>query len=355
MFYDNPDLCFVSQAIIQPFGVHFWPPVHDIFKAGFRHGHNNTFFLRRLMESLKTEQLRKTLPKALEDVRRDLGGILSNGNKSAITSAPDIWRTVFKQNARLTFCDEVVDDPKLFDRCAQDIGTLLHTYSHYNVLFSWLPAPSYIKRRLARWDLVKLVTQMLDKRIKENTPLVDDALQTLINNRDNRDHIIEYFVSILFISTTNGHVIAGSLLNIMAIHPDWQEKIYQEIKAAVQTHAKFQEGTLAERLSALPLEAWESSFPTINMCLKESIRMWTSFSVTRLNTSSKPIPIPNTDEVIPPKTFVIYNSTEVQYDENLYPQPTKFDPERYLEGREEFKKETYGCKFCALTKTLFKP
>ncbi|KAJ9605934.1 hypothetical protein H2200_009783 [Cladophialophora chaetospira] len=342
MFYDNPNLCFVSQAIIQPFGVHFWPPVHAIFKGGFHSGHHNTFFLRRLMELLKTEELRKVLPKALNDARLDLGDLLGSGSKSSITSAPDIWRTVFKQNARLTFCDEVVDSSELFERCAQDIGTLLHTYSHYNVLFNWLPAPSYIKRRLARWDLVRLVTKMVNKRIQENTPSKDDPLQKLINNRDNKDHVIEFFVSILFIATTNGHVIAGQLLNIMAIHPEWQEKIYQEIKTAVQTHGKFQEGTLAEKLSLIPLEAWETSFPTINMVLKETIRMWTSFSVTRLNTSSEAIPIPNTDQVIPAKTFVIYNSTEVNFDDKLYPNPTKFDPERYTEAREEFKQETYG-------------
>ncbi|OCT49994.1 putative Cytochrome P450 oxidoreductase [Cladophialophora carrionii] len=342
MFYDNPDLCFVSQAIIQPFGVHFLPPVHAIFKAGFHSGHNNTFFLRRLMGLMKTEELKKVLPNALSDVHGDLESLVSNGQKSSVTSAPDIWRTVFKQNARLTFCDEVVDDAKLFERCAEDVGTLLHTYSHYNVLFSWLPAPSYIKRRLARRDLVQLVTQMVNQRIKENTPSKDDPLQRLINNRDNKEHIIEFFVSILFISTTNGHAIAGQLLNIMAIHPEWQEKIYQEIKAAVQAHGKFQEGTLAEKLRLLPLEAWETSFPTINMCLKETIRMWTSFTVTRLNTSSKPIPIPDTDEVVPAKTFVIYNSTEVNFSEKLYPNPTKFDPERYNEHREEFKKETYG-------------
>ena len=68
--------------------------------------------------------------------------------------------------------------------------------------------------------------------------------------------------------------------------------------------------------------------------MKDAIRMWTSFPVTRLNTSKKAVPIPGTDEVIPANTFVIYNSTKVNFNEELYPNRRKFDPERYLEARE---------------------
>ena len=72
--------------------------------------------------------------------------------------------------------------------------------------------------------------------------------------------------------------------------------------------------------------------------------MWLSISAARRNVSGKPIPIPGTDEVIPDGTFAIYNTTEVHFDDRFYPDPTKFDPTRHLEGREEYKQDIYTCK-----------
>lgn len=343
VFFDTPSLDFVSGAIILPFGIHFWPPIHDIFKPGFAKGVNNTYFLRRLADSMTSKQLNKYFPRMLKETRDGYDYLLRNNPKRVIKPT-EIWRTVFRQNCRLVFSDEVVDNADLAAVCGTSVDNLLHTFSHYNVPFPWLPSPSYIKRRLARYRLLKVTTAVVDKRIASESPSVDDPLQTAIENGDKREHMIEYFTSVMFISTTNAHAIAGQILNIMAIHTDWQEKIYQEIVAAADVHSKDKTAPLVDRLGAIPLEAWENSFPSFELCLTETIRMWTSFGVTRLNTSPDTIPIPGSDEVVPGNTFVIYNSTEVNFSEKLYPNPTKFDPERFTEGREEFKQEPYGCQ-----------
>ncbi|KAL2195267.1 putative cytochrome P450 oxidoreductase [Corynascus similis CBS 632.67] len=343
MFYDHPALDFVSGAIILPFGVHFWPPIHDIFKPGLHSGRNNTFFLRRMADLMKTEPLAKYFPDLLQDARDGVEALLLN-NPKAVTKPPEIWRAVFRQNVRLLFSSQVANNPNLFRRAATNVDTLLHTVSHWNVLYSWLPAPSYIRRRLARRELVKLATEVVDERLKRGGCHLDDPIQQLIENGDKREHMIEFFVSVMFISTTNAHVIAGQLLNIMAIHPEWQEKVYKELKAVGDAHSHNRDLPLVDKLARVPMEVWEStaSFPTFDLVLKETIRMWTSFGVTRLNTSSEPIPIPGSDEVVPGNTFVIYNSSEVNFSEELYPNPTKFDPERFTEGREEFRKQPYG-------------
>jgi len=343
MFYDHPDLDFVSGAIILPFGIHFWPPIHDIFKPGFAKGINNTFFLRRMSELMKTDQIAAKFPNLLKEARSTLEDLLIQ-NPSGVTRPPEVWKAVFRQNVRLLFSDQVVEDPKLSEIATTNVDTLLHTVSHYNVLFPWLPAPSYIKRRRARRALVNMVTDLLRQRSQPGSPRRDDPIQQLLDNGDDMANITEFFASVMFISTTNAHVIAGQMLNIMAIHPEWQDKIFAEIKAAADAHSRAKHAPLVDRLSTMPLEAWETSFPVLELCLKECIRMWTSFSVTRLNTSPNAIPIPGSNEVIPGNTFVIYNSTEVNFSEKLYPNPTKFDPERFLEGRQEYNQETYGCK-----------
>ncbi|KAK4495529.1 hypothetical protein PRZ48_013861 [Zasmidium cellare] len=285
------------------------------------------------------------MPKSQSDARKDLESIIGD-QASGVVSSPDVWKTIFKQNARLTFNDEVVEDAALFEECSGAVDVLLHTYSAFNAMFPWLPEPAWIRRRMARRRLVRLVRKMVDQRIRENRKnpeRPDDPLQRLLDNGDPYESVVEFFVSSLFISTTNAHAIAGQMLNIMAVHPDWQQKIYDELREAIDsTKAKFVGGTMVDQLDHLPLEAWESKLPTMALCVRETIRMWTSFSVTRLNTSDQEIAIPDTHYVIPPKTFVIYNSTEVNFSEKLYPNPTEYDPSRFLEGREEFKREHFG-------------
>jgi sterol 14-demethylase len=173
---------------------------------------------------------------------------------------------------------------------------------------------------------------------------IDDALQTLINAGDSKDYITNFMISMLFIAGANSGVISGSMLNIVAHHPDWQEKIYQEIKASASKYAKNQNASLVDQLDSLPLEGWEKMSASIDLCYTEAIRMWVAFPMGRFNDTSNAIPIPGTDEVIPPGSFACYNTGDVHYSEKLYPNPMKWEPERWLEVREEFKQEAYGCE-----------
>jgi sterol 14-demethylase len=346
LFYENPNLDLVSGAMLLPWGVHFWPPVHDIFRAGYAKGINNTYFLRRLMDFQTTTHLSNYFPRLRNDTRQGLEALMVD-NSRAVMTPPSIWRLIFNQNNRLLVTDQIVDDPKLKARVHAAGDTLLHTYSPFNVQLPWLPSPSWLKRRLARVALERLAAELIDKRMKPGGPRYEDALQTMIDRGDRRDWIIEYCTSIIFIASTNAGVIAGQMLNIMAIYPEWQEKILQEIKAAVAAHSKDKTAPLVDQLSYIPMEVWENGFSTLYLCLKETMRMWVSFNASRMNTSTDPILIPGSDEVIPGNTFVVYNTTQCNFNPELYPNPTKFDPERHMEGRQEYMKEPNGCKYFA--------
>lgn len=348
MFFDHPQLTFVKGQFIRAMGVHFWPPVHDIFKPGFHNSRANTYFLRRLFELQKTEHLSRYLPRMLNDARVGLR-TLAGGPNGVTNTSDSFWRTIFTQDCRLLCADEMADNPKLFESSSYSARTLLHTFTHYTVHFPWLLTPKYLKRRYMRYRLWSNVKTIAEKRMNRKTPSMDDPVQALINNGDPKDFVIEFFTSALFIAPANSSIIAGKLISFLAMRTDLQDKIYEEIRSVAEAHSGKYGGDdsasdLVEQLGSIPLEAWESSFPTIGLCLKEAIRMWTSFSMVRFNESEKPIPIPGSDEVVPGKTFVCYNSTEVNFSEKLYPGANYFDPDRFTEGREEFKQESYGCK-----------
>lgn len=84
-----------------------------------------------------------------------------------------------------------------------------------------------------------------------------------------------------------------------------------EINAVCDKYAPldaFHPETLVERLSHVPLEAWDNmggpegnSFPVVDMCLRETVRLHMQGAMLRRNMSGKPVVIPGTkaNESIP--------------------------------------------------------
>ena len=349
MFYEHPNLDLVTAQILLCFGTHFWPPIHEIFSPTGNRIRNNTHFLRTLLGFMKTAKLERCLPSLIKDARTEYEELLPK-NPSGVVNSPELWRTIFRQNARLFLADDIANDPKLFERACSHLDVTLHTFTPFYALCHWLPEPGMIRRRLARRGMQRITRELYQSRMKNGTIYKDDPLQTMIDNGDSEDYITEFCVSAAFITTTNAHIIVAQMVNTMAIHTDWQEKVYREIVAAANRHSRDKEALLVDRLSSIPLSTWETAFPSLELCLEEVVRVWTSFASGRYNASPEPIPIPGSDEVIPGYTFAVYNSTELNFNEKLYPRPTKFDPMRFTEGRQEYKQEPHGCK--CLTQTL---
>jgi cytochrome P450 len=344
MFFEHPNLDFVAGQQLLSFGLHFWPPIHEIFHPVGNRARNNTHFLKTLIGLLKTSRIERVLPGLIQDARSDFESLLPN-NPSGVVNSPELWRIVFKQNTRLFFADDFANDPALFKKTAGYLDTLLHSYSPFYAFCHWIPEPSMIKRRIARMGLQRVTRNLYLERKKYGTLYKDDALQTMIDNNDPYAYIDEFCVSASFITTTNAHIIIAQMVNTMAVHEGWQEKVYKEIVAAADKHSKTSDAPLVDRLRSIPLSTWETSFPSLELCLYEVIRVWTSFAVGRYNVSPDPIPIPGSNEVIPGHTFAVYNSTELNFNDKLFPEPWKFDPLRFTEGREEFRKEVHGCEF----------
>lgn len=317
--------------------------VHDIWKGTGSSG--RTYAQRRLLDLQRSDLLTKRLPKVTQDAREAFEA-MANIPSGVTNPSKACYRIVVKQGTRVVGADEISDDPKQLEALLKYMPILQFTSSLHLLAFPWLSYfdKSYWARKYGRWGVTSLVKPLVEKRMAKGAPRVDDALQTLIDSGDSKDYITNFMISMLFIAGANAGVISGSMLNIVAHHPDWQEKIYNEIKASSEAHCKNKEAPLVEQLDSLPLEAWEKMSASIDRCYTEAIRMWVAFPMGRFNDTPNAIPIPGTEEVIPSGSFACYNTIDVHYNENLYPNPMKWDPERWNEDRQEFKKEAYGCE-----------
>lgn len=62
---------------------------------------------------------------------------------------------------------------------------------------------------------------------------------------------------------------------------------------------------MLQALQHLSIGAWETSFPSIDLALRESIRLNMAGVSFRLNVGSQDVGIGDSDEVIPPKVYAV--------------------------------------------------
>lgn len=119
-------------------------------------------------------------------------------------------------------------------------------------------------------------------------------------------------------------------------------RVREEVDASVAKHRSYPDQPAAEALGNLTIDDWESEFPLIDLCLRESIRLGMPGSSFRKNVTGHDIKIDGSDEVIPNGAFAAYQIDDVHMNKDIYTDPQKFDPGRYLEGRAEDKKVHFG-------------
>ncbi|KAH6722844.1 putative cytochrome P450 [Leptodontidium sp. MPI-SDFR-AT-0119] len=305
---------------------------------------NKSYAQRNVLSAQKTAELTKRLPNVTRDARLAFEAVAKPPYNGIANPAHLCCVLTWMQGTRVFGCDEIIDDPKLRAQLLTYLPILQRTSSCHLLAFPWASyfSISYWKRQYGRWGMRQLVTPIVNKRMAYGAEKIDDPIGTMIDNGDSADYIINYLISMIFISSANGCVISGAMLYCMAHHQDWQEKVYNEIKAVANAVAKDKSASLIDQLDSLSVKDWENMSASLDLCYKECIRMWVAFPMGRMNEGTTDIKIPGTNEIIPAGGLACYNTIDVHYNEKLYPQPLKWDPARFGEGRKEMEQEAYG-------------
>jgi cytochrome P450 len=293
-------------------------------------------FNRRMAWSQKTDQLQKILPTVVADAR---GGIeaISQDLESRTNPFDSIYRLVFKLTIRLVGAKELAEDPILRRKFEGYFTMLDETAGPLSAMFPRFPWPSMIKRFYAGARMYMILDQIVKKR-KQLSERVDDPLQNLLERNDSMTEIVYFVTGALFAGQLNTGVNAAYVLCYLATSPAWLENIRTEVEvAAAKYGTKETNASLLDKLSSLSLEAWESEFPLIQLCLRDSIRLNMPGVFFRKNLSNRPIPTGHGNEVIPPGSFPIYHVADAHRDPEVWAEPNKWDPARYLPDRAEDK------------------
>ncbi|PFH47416.1 hypothetical protein AMATHDRAFT_67760 [Amanita thiersii Skay4041] len=190
---------------------------------------------------------------------------------------------------------------------------------------SFLPGAGF-KRKAAEWrnwmiDFVEIPFAAAQKEIEEGVAHPSFTSHYLDNNNQSQvsaegmQNIKEISATIF---TAGAHTTASLLLSltlVMILYPDVQRKIHEELDRVIG-HGR------------LPDWEDEESLPYLKATIKETLR-WKPIT---------PVAIPHSvidDDVyngyhIPKGSTVIGNTWAMLYNEEVYPNPTEFRPERFL-------------------------
>jgi len=136
----------------------------------------------------------------------------------------------------------------------------------------------------------------------------------------------------LFAGQLNSGINAAWVLTYLAHLPEARERAFREVEAVVDRHSPLASDLpFIERLADLPHEVWENDFTFLEACLNESIRLNLNGSAFRKNISRDSIPLPGTNEEIPPNFYVTYPIADIHRNQQVYPDPAKYDPYRFVD------------------------
>lgn len=115
----------------------------------------------------------------------------------------------------------------------------------------------------------------------------------------------QFIIGALFAGLINTGVNAAWILCFLGQNEHWQGKVRQEINTAIMERRLSEHESAADTLSRFTIDDWEKSFPTVDLCLRESIRLTMPGSMIRKNIGGKNIDILGSNEIIPKDAFAV--------------------------------------------------
>lgn len=120
----------------------------------------------------------------------------------------------------------------------------------------------------------------------------------------------------------------------LSSHPEWSSSVQEEIQALLSQ---------AHSLSSIPLQAWESQTPILDLCIRETLRTSQPYTAVRRNNGPD---LTLAGYQIPSGSLVIYPFADTSLNPEYYSEPMQWDPSReYPKGQTiSWGAGKYGCK-----------
>ncbi|KAJ4395789.1 hypothetical protein N0V93_000003 [Gnomoniopsis smithogilvyi] len=298
-----------------------------------------TWFSKQLIKLMKRENLAKILPHLINDTssfyRRLTASSLAGSGMFDPFDAMN--RIVFQLTMRTVGATEIAESQALFSQSFKLVKQIGENSSTARIIIPWLPTWRYMKRMLASFRFYMMINGFARQR-KVTGRRENDALQLLLDDGESGTKAVEWIVLAVLAGQLNSGWNAAWVFCFLSLDRYWMREVRAEVDRAVAKHRRSPDQNPLGVLEQMGIDDWERDFPLINLCLHESIRIVTVGAGFRKNISGKDVKIGRTGQVIPKDAFAAFHIDQIHMNPDIYTDPTKFDPSRFLPGREEDKK-----------------
>ncbi|KAK1573915.1 cytochrome P450 6A1 [Colletotrichum navitas] len=302
-------------------------------------------FNRNLVRLLRKDVLSERLHILVSDARGTMDDLAARIGPSSEfgTSDPfeDMYRLVFQLTVRMVGCDEVAEDPVLLLRMLRIFEGIDSAATATKIMFPWMPTVGQMRRVISGGRMYRILEGIIRERKARGVP-GNDALQFLMDNGDSTIEMVAFLVGALFAGLINTGIDAAYLLCFIAGDAHWYGEFQREVDGVISRRRRSAEQTADEILAGMTMDEWEAEFPLIDLGLKEVIRHTLTGCGFRYNNSGRDLPIGKTGEVVPREAYVVYQFDSTHMDPEFFTDPSRWDPGRYLPGREEDKKDPHA-------------
>ncbi|KAI0318511.1 cytochrome P450 [Amylostereum chailletii] len=242
------------------------------------------------------------------------------------------YELVFQTTVRCLTAAEIADDPALVARLRDLYDQVDRGTTPATVLFPWFPSPAMFKKLRATKEIYDIVVAAVKVR-RQSKAAQDDSLQMLLDAGEDPRMIVGFIMGLLIAGARSTGTIASWMITFVGCHPTWREAALKEIQQLAVAHAHAQSPCTralnhrhSDALLGVPLCAWESETPVLDALIRETLRIAQPHVAMRRNVGPDSVFIDG--NAVPPGAFVVYPFSDVHLNEELYPDPWKFDPGR---------------------------
>ncbi|KAI0552667.1 cytochrome P450 [Xylaria curta] len=237
-----------------------------------------------------------------------------------------VYPLIFKLIMRVVGVKEWLENQEVLDQNLSAFCKFEENCSRVGIAFPWLVTPTYIKKLYYGSKLYLSITHVVKKRRKSGKQ-ENDAVQFLL---DEDKDVTRFIFSTLSSGITTEGCSAAWLTVFLANSQKWQTRCRDEVDGVITKNRINSVQSNHDILAGLSLCQWESEFPVIIASFRETVRLIMPGAMFRKNVSGSPVSIGGTNLVIPNRAFVSFLVDNVHMNPTLYPEPTTFNPERYL-------------------------
>ncbi|KAK0550537.1 hypothetical protein OC844_006711 [Tilletia horrida] len=299
---------------------------------------SDAMFRENLKQAIRGERLAKLAPQMCEDTLRSVTA-LSDWQKRKGTFDPKAFTfpLLFCMSMRTVGFSDLSDQPEMMERLADYYWAMENAASYWSTFFSKYPFQSSRIKEESGKKLFAELTKAAKRRVEEGS--VEDDTVTMLMDKDlGADYAVRFVVTSLFAAIINSTAMSMWMLLFFGAAPELRKRAAKEVFDYLDSMADGQGSdwnskSRVEQLQALSLDEWENGFPLIEACLKETMRTVSDGTLFRLNMGDyKGAPPKVHGEEMRKGEFLAYWTGATHFNASIYPDPHRWDPERWARG-----------------------